>query len=60
MRVRIPNSPVPKVYVFNIVDTCLRFAGAVEELIETVRVFEEGSDEMQTIDEVVHRLGLVS
>jgi hypothetical protein len=60
VRVRIPNSPVPKVYVFNIVDTCLRFAGAMEELIETVRVFEEGSDEMQTIDEVVHRLGLVS
>jgi hypothetical protein len=56
---KIPTSRVPQAYMFNIVNTCLSYSGAMEELIEAVRIYEGGSNEMQRIDEVARSLGLL-
>jgi len=52
----IPRDPVARVDVLNIVATCLRYAGALQEFIESVRIYEGASPEMQQLDETLRDL----
>jgi hypothetical protein len=56
---RISYNANPQMYVVNIIDTCLSFAGAMREFIGVVRLSEGGSAEQQELDTVVDRLKLL-
>jgi hypothetical protein len=56
IRNNIPFSPIPHVHIFNIIESCLRVDGGLEELVEVVRAFERDSTMMQQLDKVVGRL----
>jgi hypothetical protein len=52
----IPRNPVPQVDVFNIVDTCLNYAGGMMELVEAVLVFDGDTTAAQDLDKLVREL----
>ncbi len=52
----IPRSPIDRVHVANILNTCLKFPGGMASLIEAVRIFEGNSMPMQQLEAQVDRL----
>jgi Effector-associated domain 2/SEFIR domain len=53
---RIRRAPDDHTDVFNIVDTCLRHPGGMEELVKTVHDFDSGTHEGQLLNETLKRL----
>jgi hypothetical protein len=53
---RIRRAPDDHTDVYNIVETCLRHPGALEELVKTVHDFDSGTNEGRLLDETLKRL----
>jgi SEFIR domain-containing protein/effector-associated domain 2 (EAD2)-containing protein len=53
---RIRHAYDDHTHVFNIVETCLRHPGGMEELVRTVREFDSGTYERKLFDETLKRL----
>lgn len=48
----IPRHPTPRTDVIGILDTCLAYPGAFDELVDTIRHFAAGTAAMDRLDAV--------
>jgi hypothetical protein len=49
----IPHLSHSKPHLVKIVDTCLNFSGGLTKLIEAIRFFDEGTEQMQALDKFI-------
>ncbi|EDN70925.1 conserved hypothetical protein [Beggiatoa sp. PS] len=52
----IPHLSHSKPQIVKMVDTCLNYSGGLLELIEAIRFFDEGTEQMQVLDRFIEQL----
>ncbi|HEC85854.1 MAG TPA: serine protease [Thioploca sp.] len=52
----MPSRSQSKHHIVKIVDTCLNFSGGLAELIDTIRFFDENTQQMQALDALIRQL----